>query len=126
MFAASMIAAALALLLATPGPAPGDPRPPEAQARLADLAEALGRAHALHRLCAGPEDARWRAPMQRLLALERPTPALRDRLVTRFNAGFAEAGARHHACDDGSRAALAEAAARGRDLARGFAPPSPP
>ena len=92
--------------------------------RLAALAEALGRAHALHRLCTGPEDDRWRAPMQRLLAVEHATPALRARLVSRFNAGYAE-GARRPACDAAARDELAVVAARGRDLARGLAAPAP-
>ena len=108
---------------APPAPVPAvlaQPRSSEAQARLAALAEALGRAHALHRLCAGPADDRWRAPMQRLLAVEHATPALRDRLTLSFNAGFAAASV-HRRCDAGARAALSQAAAQGRDLARGLA-----
>ncbi|MBE7216980.1 MAG: TIGR02301 family protein [Caulobacteraceae bacterium] len=98
-------------------------RSADEQARLGALAEALGRAHALHRLCAGPADDRWRAPMQRLLEAEHATPALRDRLVLRFNAGFA--GVRARRCGPASRAELAQAAAQGRDLARGLAGAAP-
>ena len=58
--------------------------------------------------------------MQRLLAVEHATPALRDRLTLSFNAGFA-AEAAHRRCDAGARTALAEAAIQGRDLARGLA-----
>lgn len=114
LFCAAVAAAAPA--------APAAPRSLDEQARLAMLAEVLGRAHALHRLCAGPEDARWRRPMQRLLEVERPTPALRERLVARFNLGFARAGADHRRCDAGARAALAETAGRGRDLAAALEP----
>lgn len=115
------LATASLLVAAAPAPATAPPRSPAEQDRLAALAQALGRAHALHRLCAGPADDRWRGAMQRLLAAERPSPALRERLATRFNAGFAEAGAAHHGCGADTRDALAQAAAEGRDLARGLA-----
>lgn len=111
------------VIVAPPAAAPAilaQPRSAEQQARLAALAQALGRAHALHRLCNGPADDRWRRPMQRLLAVEHATPALRDRLTLSFNAGFAAQGV-HRRCDSAARAALGEAAAQGRDLARGLA-----
>ncbi len=120
-----MLLAAPALLMSA-AVAAAAPRPLDEQARLAELAELLGRAHALHRLCAGSEDARWRRPMQRLLEVERPSPALRDRLVKRFNAGFSRAGADHRRCDAAARAALAQTAARGRDAAAALAPARDP
>ena len=116
------VAAPALLLSAAVAAAAPAPRSLDDQARLADLAQVLGRAHQLHRLCAGPTDARWRRPMQRLIEVEHPSPALRDRLVERFNAGFAQAGAEHHRCDADARAALAQTAGRGRDLAAALVP----
>ncbi len=112
------------IALAPPAPiAASALRSPDEQARLGALAETLGRAHALHRLCVGPQDDRWRGPMQRLLEVEHATPALRDRLTLRFNAGYA--GVTTRRCGPASRAELARVAARGRDLARDLDGPAP-
>ena len=110
-----MIVAALALLLAEAAPAerPG----------LDDLAYALGEAHALRQACRGGADGYWRVRMSGVLDAEEPGKERRTQLVERFNAGFAAAKASHPACDDETKAALAETLSRAAPLARGLARP---
>ena len=85
------------------------------------LAYALGEAHALHRLCAGPGDATWYARMERLEAQEASDDAGRHQLVDAFNAGFAARQAEALTCGRRSRAAEKAVAARGAGLARRLA-----
>jgi uncharacterized protein (TIGR02301 family) len=85
------------------------------------LAYALGEAHALHRLCAGPSDATWYARMQRLEAEEGGDDAGRRQLVDAFNAGFAARQAQYPACGRRSRQAEHAVASRGAALARRLA-----
>ena len=113
---------AAALLAAALTAAP--PRTPAEQARLTGLAQALGRVHALHRLCAGESDDLWRSRMGRLLQIETPDAAFRQRLTDSFNAGFAAAGGAYKACSLDSRAALTEAQRAAASAARELAGPS--
>ena len=107
-----MIAAALLLWAAEPAATrPG----------LADLAYALGEAHALRQACRGREDGRWRTRMSSVLDMEHVDRERRTQLVERFNAGFAAARAAHPACDEGARSALAETLQRAAPIARGLA-----
>ena len=85
------------------------PRTPAEQARLTQLAQALGRVHALHRLCTGPQDDLWRSRMGRMLDVEKADPALRQRLTDSFNAGFEAGGAGLTACSPSARAELIDA-----------------
>ena len=101
--------------------AAGPPRSPGEQARLTALASALGRAHALHRLCTGPADNLWRSRVDKVLEVEKPDPVLRQRLVDSFNAGFEGGNAGFTTCSPESRAALAEAEQDAAEQARRLA-----
>ena len=90
------------------------------------LAYALGEAHALHRLCAGPADATWYGRMQRLEAEESTNPAGRRQLVDAFNAGYAARRNQFPGCSRRSRAAEQTVAERGAALARRLAAPDMP
>ncbi len=98
-------------------PAAKAPAPAQAE----DLAFELGRAHALRQLCFGREDSVWRERMSDLLKAERPDAGRRQRLVLRFNAGFAETHAAFPACGPAADAALKESAAKGARLAHALA-----
>lgn len=100
------------------------PRTPSEQAQLTALAEALGRAHGLHRLCAGPGDDLWRSRMGHMLDLEKPDAGLRQRLVDAFNAGFDSGKAAFPDCSLASRAALTEAEHAAADHARDLSAPA--
>jgi predicted secreted protein len=56
--------------------------------------------------------------MGRILELEQPPPALRQRLVDAFNAGFESGRAAYPACSEDSRAAAAAAARSAAAAAR--------
>jgi len=118
--------AALAVLATMAGAGAGgadaDPavRPPEQRQALLDLAYTLGRAHALHRVCAGSADDTWRGRMQKLLEVEAPPDALKTELTNSFNAGFATEEGRNKDCK--TAAGLeADVARRGAELARRLA-----
>jgi len=102
---------------AEPSSAP-DPRQRQS---VVDLAYVLGEAHALHRACAGGEDNTWRGRMGRLLQIEAPDQAFRQRLMASFNAGFLARNAEFPRCTLKAAAAERTAAARGRDLSRRLA-----
>ncbi len=122
---ASLIATALAASPALAQPPPPAPSPQQRQ-RVIDLAYVLGEAHALHRLCAGPEDNTWRARMGRLLKAEAPDAAYRQRLMESFNAGFVADGAVYPKCSLKSADAEKNVAAKGRGIARRLAAGAPP
>lgn len=106
-----MIALLLALLLAEPAPSrPG----------LADLAYALGEAHALRQGCRGRSDGYWRGRMSAVIDLEQPGREQKLQLVERFNTGFAAARTAHPTCNVESRATLSDVLARAASLARGL------
>ncbi len=81
------------------------------------LAYTLGEAHALRRLCAGPQDSTWYARMQRLESQEAADDAARAQLVESFNAGFAARQAQFVDCSRRSRATERVVAQRGAALA---------
>ena len=85
------------------------------------LAYALGEAHALHRLCAGPSDAIWYGRMQRLEAQEGGDDAGRRQLVEAFNAGYAARDGEFPDCSRRSRTMERAVAERGAALARRLA-----
>ena len=114
-----MIAALILSLLVVTGP----PRTADEQTRLTALATALGRAHALHRLCTGASDDLWRSRVGKVLEVEKPDPVLKQRLVDAFNAGFAGANTDFTACWQESREALAEAERDAAGQARRLAKP---
>ena len=107
----------LALAAAAAFPAAAQDRAPVARRTLADLAWVLGQSHGLAQVCDTASQT-WRARMIRLVELEHPDPAFRGQLFSGFNAGYASAQAAYPRCGGRSRAAYAQAVARGRDLAR--------
>ena len=113
----------LGFWLAGPPSAPAPLRSGAERTQLTSLAESLGRAHALHRLCAGPADDLWRSRMGRLMETERPEPILRQRLTDGFNAGFAGGSAAFAACTPQSRGALQDAELAAARKARILATP---
>ncbi len=96
-------------------------RSPAQRELVSQLAYVLGQAHALHRLCAGPDDTLWYSRMERLEAQEGTDDSFRRRLVESFNAGFAYAQASFPECGRASQAAERQAATRGGVLARRLA-----
>jgi uncharacterized protein (TIGR02301 family) len=96
-------------------------RSPVERQTLVQLSYALGAAHALHRLCTGPDDATWYARMQRLEQQEGADENFRRQLVESFNAGYAANAAQFTRCSPAAQAAEREAAARGAALARDLA-----
>lgn len=55
--------------------------------RLQRLSEVLGSIHYLRNLC-GETSNQWRDQMEGLLAVEKPTPNRRARLIAQFNKGY--------------------------------------
>ena len=105
---------------AAPPPDATAPNPLQRQAVI-DLAYVLGEAHALHRVCAGPEDNTWRARMGRLLQVEKPDAAYRQRLMESFNGGFTARHAEFPTCTLKTAEMERTVAARGRTLSRHLA-----
>lgn len=104
----------------SPAPTVNGSRAPADIQRLTDLSFILGEAHALRRVCAGPQDGYWYELMQRLIQNEHPDASLRRRLIDRFNEGFAARAAEYPACTSASRAAARDTARRGEVLSRGM------
>lgn len=81
------------------------------------LAEVLGKSHAIRVVCNGRNDQYWRSYMLRLLELEAPYQGgLRRSLVNGFNAGFSFGSDLHPICDGNAVNAEKAYAAQGRDL----------
>ena len=116
--------ALLALLL--PAAALGQPaerRPGAERSVVVQLAYTLGEAHALHRVCAGPNDATWYSRMQRLEAEEATDDASRRQLIEAFNAGYAFRQSQFPVCSRRSRGAEQAVSAHGAALASRLASP---
>ncbi|MHB8285077.1 MAG: TIGR02301 family protein [Caulobacteraceae bacterium] len=118
--AALAVSASLGVAGATMAQGPIHRSPVERQV-LVQLSYALGEAHALHRLCAGPNDATWYARMQKLEQEEGADDNFRRQLVESFNAGYAADAAQFPRCSAASQAAERDAAAHGATLARNLA-----
>jgi uncharacterized protein (TIGR02301 family) len=85
---------------------------------LVELADLLGRAHAIRSACNGDSDQTWRNYMFNLLAIEAPAGSSRKSALTgAFNRGFREQAARSGKCSADSQREEAQIAARGRALA---------
>ncbi len=119
-FAAALIAAPFAAQ-AEDAPASATAPSPLQRQTVIDLAYALGEAHALHRVCAGPEDNTWRGRMGRLLQVEKPDGPYRQRLMESFNGGFTARNAEFPTCTVKAAEMERTVAARGRTLSRHLA-----
>ncbi|MFN4184244.1 MAG: TIGR02301 family protein [Hyphomonas sp.] len=84
----------------------------------ADLAGALGGAHAIRVLCNGNEDQYWRRYMADLLAYEAPDAGnLRSSLVSSFNDTYSRTSDQFRICDGRAVEAEARFARTGEDIA---------
>jgi uncharacterized protein (TIGR02301 family) len=113
------------LLSLAPLPAAAqDPEIPIASAPIemvADLAEVLGRAHAVRTVCNGDNDSTWRNYMLNLMAIEAPSGSRRAALTTAFNRGYRGQNSETSSCTDRMPAIEAGIARRGRELADAIA-----
>ncbi|MEQ1931911.1 MAG: TIGR02301 family protein [Parvularculaceae bacterium] len=104
---------AVFVLVATPAPA--QPRIDYVQRAqdLETLSQAFGVMHHIRRMCEPRREAEvWRNRMRKLVELEQPQPALRDRMVEAFNTGFRDATARFEFCEEDARDYAAATAAQ--------------
>jgi uncharacterized protein (TIGR02301 family) len=107
---------------------PGEPEDPVIQREapiglLSELAEVLGRAHAVRTLCNGDQDSTWRNYMLNLITYEGGGPR-RAALTDAFNRGYRGQNRETSSCTPGMTAVEAGIARRGRELsdaiARGY------
>ena len=93
-------------------------------ADLEGLSRVFGELHHIRRMCEPRREAEvWRDRMRRLVELEQPTQALRDRMVLAFNTGFKNAEQRFRYCDRDARDYAASRATQGDQMtARLMAP----
>ncbi|MBP9233737.1 MAG: TIGR02301 family protein [Hyphomonadaceae bacterium] len=118
-----LFVAAIAVLAPLPAMAQ-DPAPPLASAPIemvADLAEVLGRAHAVRTVCNGDSDSTWRNYMLNLMAIEAPSGSRRAALTDAFNRGYRGQNRETSACNDQMPRIEASIARRGRELADAIA-----
>jgi uncharacterized protein (TIGR02301 family) len=81
------------------------------------LSRVFGELHHVRRMCEPRREAEvWRNRMRRLVELEQPQAALRDRMVEAFNKGFRDAAARFEFCDGEARDYAAASAAEADDI----------
>ena len=107
-----IVLALLFALAATPAPAQRIDYVQRAQ-DLESLSRVFGELHHIRRLCEPRREAEvWRNRMRKLVELEQPQPALRDRMVAAFNAGFRDVEARFEFCDEDARDYAAASAAQ--------------
>lgn len=118
----SLRAAALAvLLIAAPGHALAQEAPIGGGAPIeyvAELAELLGKAHAIRSICNGDDDQTWRNYMFNMLAIEAPESGPRkSQLTSAFNRGFRTQSGSSKNCSSDMPKLEAQIASRGRALA---------
>ncbi len=88
---------------------------------ISELAETLGRAHAVRTLCNGDQDGYWRNYMLTMMSYEAPNGPRRAALTEAFNRGYRSQNRETSSCSDSSSAAEARIAARGKELADAIA-----
>ena len=88
---------------------------------LAELAETLGRAHAVRTLCNGDTDSTWRNYMLNLMSYEAPGGPRRATLTDAFNRGYRGQNRETSTCTAGMPAIEAGIARRGRELSEEIA-----
>lgn len=89
----------------------------ERRAKLVSLAEVLGGAHSMGRLCA-PETQSdvWRYRMMRLIELEQPSTQDRNAMVAAFNKGYRGVQTQFPECTEAARRESRRLAKRGEAL----------
>ncbi|HOP18822.1 MAG TPA: TIGR02301 family protein [Amphiplicatus sp.] len=81
---------------------------------LETLAGIFGELHHIRRMCEPRSEGEiWRERMRKLIELEDPQPALRDRMVSAFNSGFYGAEKQYPYCDRDARDHAASIATQG-------------
>ncbi|MFZ4686602.1 MAG: TIGR02301 family protein [Hyphomonadaceae bacterium] len=114
-------------LFATPAfaqdPEVEEPAPPRSApiALVTELAEMLGRAHAVRTLCNGDTDSTWRNYMLNLMSYEAPAGERRASLTDAFNRGYRGQNRETSTCAAGMPAIEAGIARRGRELSDAIA-----
>jgi len=101
---------------AGPAPPAAEAPPPAYDERLLRLSEILGGLYFLRNLCGYGDGPAWRAEMQALLAAEKPSPARRQRFVSRFNYGFETYRSVYRVCTPSATRAIALYLDQGRKL----------
>jgi uncharacterized protein (TIGR02301 family) len=113
------ILAACALPAAAQDPQPVSAAPIQL---LSDLAETLGRAHAVRTVCNGDQDSTWRNYMLNLMSIEAPSGSPRRATLTDgFNRGYRSQSRETPACTDKMPTIEAGIARRGRELSEAIA-----
>ncbi len=84
--------------------------------RLYRLSEVLGSIHYLRNLC-GETSNQWRDQMEGLLAVERPSPNRRARLIAQFNKGYRSFDSVYATCTPQALTAVDRYMTEGRALA---------
>lgn len=91
---------------------------------LSELAEVLGRAHAVRTLCNGDQDSTWRNYMLNMMSFEAASGDRRAAMTDGFNRGYRGQNRETSTCTAGMPAIEAGIARRGRELsdeiARGY------
>ena len=122
ILAAILIAPAAPALAQEPDPEPAAAPPREAPIEIvAELAEVLGRAHAIRTLCNGDQDSTWRNYMLNLMAYEGGGGGRRAALTDAFNRGYRGQNRDTGACAANMTALEAGVARRGRELSEAIA-----
>jgi len=116
---ALLCAGALALGFAAHAQPPEEPDGPRAAPLylISELAETLGRAHAVRALCNGDQDGTWRNYMLNMMSYEAPSGPRRAALTEAFNRGYRSQSRETPNCNDASSRVEAGIAARGKELA---------
>lgn len=122
----ALVLAAILVLPAAPALAqPADPVPaPPREAPLGmvtELAEVLGRAHAIRTLCNGDQDSTWRSYMLNLMAYEGGGNGRRAALTDAFNRGYRGQNRDTSTCTASMTSLEAAIARRGRELSDAIA-----
>lgn len=117
LVAATLVLAPLPAVAQEPG-APLANAPIE---MVAQLAEVLGRAHAVRTVCNGDTDSTWRNYMLNLMAMEAPSGSRRAALTDAFNRGYRGQNRETATCSDQMPRIEAGIARRGRELADAIA-----
>lgn len=88
---------------------------------VSDLAETLGRAHAIRTACNGDQDGTWRDYMLRMMALEAPSGPRRATLTDAFNRGYRSQSRETSSCTASATSVEASIARRGMEISNAIA-----
>jgi uncharacterized protein (TIGR02301 family) len=119
LLAAMLVVSAAPALAQEPEPAAAPPREAPLE-MVAELAEVLGRAHAIRTLCNGDQDSTWRNYMLNLMAYE-GGGGRRATLTDAFNRGYRGQNRDTGTCTSSMTALEAGIARRGRELSDAIA-----